>query len=85
MGLHLTTREIADWVWATFWWSDHAGEGEFSNNRPPGYPATWRNYLMDTTLDMVTPRDAKGQPKAIYNPWLEMVTMPSVMRSCRTV
>jgi hypothetical protein len=79
MGMHLTTREIPDWVWATFWWSDHPNEGEFSRDRPPFFPSPWKNYVMDTTLDMVTPRGPKGQPKAIYNPWIEVTTMPHLV------
>ena len=76
MGLHLTTREIPDWVWATFWWSDRTLGNPFLKDRPLFYPSPWNHYLMDATLDMVTPQDAQKHPKAIYNPWLEVVTMP---------
>ncbi len=81
MGMHIATREIPDWVWATFWWSDTPNAGEFSTNRPPFYPKPWRNYVMDTTLDMVTPRK-QGQPKATYNPWLEVVIDGAVTDNC---
>lgn len=73
VGMHIATREIPDWVWATFWWSDRPNEGLYQQNRPPKQQAPWNHYMMDTTLDMVTPQGPNHQPKAIYNPWLELV------------
>src|SRR5262249_51905773 len=30
VGMHMTTREIPNWVWASFWWHDKPNEGEFA-------------------------------------------------------
>ena len=70
MGLHLTTREIPNWTWSTFWWNSDPSN-EFAQERPY-LPLPWRNYVMDTTLDMEKPMVPRGSPKAIFNPWLEL-------------
>ena len=34
LGMHVITREIKNWVWATFWWHDFPNRGPFSEDRP---------------------------------------------------
>jgi hypothetical protein len=58
-GLHVATKEIPDWTWSTFWWQLDPDKKPFAAGRPSqdvleGY---WRNYVMDTTLSMVTPEE----------------------------
>jgi hypothetical protein len=59
VAMHVTTKEIPDWVWATFWWHDRAGP--FAADRPSELGAAG-NYLMDVAF-------STDQP--CFNPWLE--------------
>jgi hypothetical protein len=71
VATHLTTKEIDDWVWATFWWHDKPLEGPFSANRVGTIDGIWKNYLMDATYDLNLPSERDGSPRVTFNPWLE--------------
>jgi hypothetical protein len=70
-GTHLTTKEIDDWVWATFWWHDRPDDGPFAADRTDNVKGVWRNYLMSASYDLNLPRESDGQPHIAFNPWLE--------------
>ncbi len=84
IGMHVTTREIDDWVWATFWWHDRPDVGPYAGNRTENVTGVWRNYLMDVAFDMVTPREADGGANACYNPWLEARFKRGLVSNCMT-
>jgi hypothetical protein len=78
VAMHVTTKEIANWTWATFWWSN----GKNPPNDFPGSVADmpdaskvkgpWRNYAMCVADSMVIPpTDPKGKPVVCFNPYLE--------------
>jgi hypothetical protein len=71
VALHLATREIDDWVWATFWWHDRPDTGPYSSGRPGALDAPWNRYLMSETLDFNLPAERDGSPPIAFNPWLE--------------
>jgi hypothetical protein len=71
VGANLATREIDDWVWATFWWHDRPDDGPFAAGRPDGLKSEWRNYLMQVAFDSTAPETADGGPHVCFNPWLE--------------
>jgi len=68
---HLTTKEIDNWVWATFWWHDQPDQGPFASDRPTILTGVWRNYLMNTSYDLLLPLESDGTPHTAFNPWLE--------------
>jgi hypothetical protein len=70
VAMHVTTKEMANWTWQTFWWSltPNVSNGR---GRPQSVKGVWRNYEMCTAYSMVTPRSAKGRPSACFNPYLE--------------
>lgn len=70
-GTHLTTKEIDDWVWATFWWHDRPDAGPFAADRPAAVKNVWRNYLMSASYDLNLPLEPDGKPHIAFNPWLE--------------
>jgi hypothetical protein len=70
-GTHLTTKEIDDWVWATFWWHDRPNDGLFAADRSDLVKGVWRNYLMSASYDLNLPRESDGMPHIAFNPWLE--------------
>lgn len=73
VAMHYTTKEIPNWVWATFWWHDKPDVGPFAQDRPDvtKLKEPWRNYLMDVTMDMTRPVEADKTPHITFNPWLE--------------
>jgi hypothetical protein len=70
-GTHLTTKEIGDWVWATFWWHDRPSAGPYAADRPASVKGEWANYLMNTSYDLKLPRESDQTPHITFNPWLE--------------
>jgi hypothetical protein len=66
VGLHIITKEIPDWVWSTFWWNPQANQGRFAADKfdQKIIKGVWRNYLMDTTFSMETPRESQQQRKS---------------------
>jgi hypothetical protein len=71
MMMHFTTKEIPEWVWSTFWWHDQPDGGPFGSDRPTAVQGVWRNYMMDTSYSMDTPREYDGSPNSVFNPYLE--------------
>ena len=62
VAVHLTTKEIPEWTWATWWWHDRAEAGPFADGRPAGLAGWAASYRMDATLSPDAP---------CMNPWLE--------------
>ena len=71
LAMHLTTREIPDWIWATYWWHDRPDEGPFAADRPAAVAGVWRHYLMDVAYSAATPAEADGGANIAFNPYLE--------------
>ncbi len=86
VAFHYTTKEIPDWVWATFWWHDAPDKGPYAADRvaPTLLKGPWRNYLMDVAYDMTTPKEPDGKPNAAFNPWLEANFNNGVNSNCMT-
>jgi len=71
VGASLATKEISDWVWATFWWHDRPNEGPYAADRPAAMNSEWGNYLMQVAFDSDKPAALDGGPHICFNPWLE--------------
>lgn len=71
VAAHVTTKEIPDWTWETFWWHDHPDEGAFAAGRPDAIRGAARHYLMDVVF---------STEPASFNPWLE-ARFPNGMHS----
>jgi hypothetical protein len=71
IAMHISTKEIPDWVWATLWWHDRADEGPYAEHRPAALTGPARNYLMDVAYSAQTPAEPDGSPHVAMNPWLE--------------
>ncbi len=82
LGLHVITREIPEWTWATFWWHDHPKDGPYAEGRPDTVPPLWRNYVMDTTLSMRTPAETDGKERICLNPYLEAFQANGISSNC---
>ncbi len=82
--MHLTTKEIDDWVWCTFWWHDLPNQGPFAADRPDVVTGVWRNYRMDVSFDSDVPLEFDGSPNACMNPWLEARFDLGMSSNCMT-
>lgn len=81
-GTHLTTKEIDDWVWATFWWDDRPDQGPYAADRTDNVKGVWRNYLMSSSYDLNLPKESDGKPHISFNPWLEAHFPSGVLSNC---
>ena len=79
VGMHVITKELDDWVWATIWWSD----------TPKSPPPTllehpvWSNYNLEVTVhvpNMIT--TASQELPAVFNPWIEAALTRGVQSNC---
>jgi len=71
VAMHVTTKEITNWTWQTFWWSPDAGDTTKLVGRPASVKGVWRNYLMNVAYYMATPNNSTGTPYIAFNPYLE--------------
>lgn len=62
VAVHVTTKEIPDWTWETYWWHDRPDLGRFAAGRPAAVRGAAASYVMDATVSTDAP---------CFNPWLE--------------
>lgn len=86
VGMHITAKEIPDWVWATFWWHLRPDEPPFGCDRlpeEPGQRECWKNYVMDVAYSIETPpEDEDASPNICFNPWLEASFKYGIKSNC---
>jgi hypothetical protein len=68
LGMHVTTKEIPDWVWATFWWHDRPDDGPFAADRPAQLDGAARNYLMDVAYSAESPARLRRRAARLDEP-----------------
>lgn len=81
-AMHVTTKEIPDWTFQTFWWTPFPHAAPFGNDRPAIVHAPFDNYDMCNAYSVETPVTANGGPHICFNPYLEAdlgPTKPYVM------
>jgi hypothetical protein len=87
VGLHVMTKMLPDWTWATFWWDPKPTAGPYSAGRLPDSQIRhfWRNYLMNATISMETPLEAQpatGKRSATQDECGQEVDQPSRAKIC---
>lgn len=71
-AMHVTTKEINNWTWQTFWWALDPNDPVSGRDRPAFMPRPWSRYNMGTAYYMVSPPTrAEGDPLISFNPYLE--------------
>ncbi|MEW9920650.1 hypothetical protein AB2B41_13620 [Marimonas sp. MJW-29] len=80
LGIHFTTREIPNWVWATAWWHDRPDQAPFGSDRPDNVTGVWRNYMLNSGYSRDVPVAVDGGPATVWNPYIEG-KYPDGMRS----
>jgi hypothetical protein len=71
VAANLATKELRDWVWATWWWHDRADADPLAAGRPSNLDGKWRNYLLQVAFDEVAPVGADQGAHICFDPWLE--------------
>jgi hypothetical protein len=83
VGMHVTTKEIDDWTWQTFWWTPDHNANPLSRDQTKEVVGIWKNFAMSPAYYMVEPPASKnpGQDLVGYNPYLELDLAPIGQRS----
>jgi hypothetical protein len=71
LGMHVTTKELGDWTFQTFWWMPEARTGPFASGRPAFVRPPFDNYSMCTAYSTVSPMGPRGALPICFNPYLE--------------
>lgn len=83
MAMHVTTREIDEWTWQTYFWTPNPANPPLpssqaiANARPAQLTGAAAHYAMSIGYQMVTPNQpivggqSVGGPVVVYNPYLE--------------
>ncbi|MBV9354239.1 MAG: hypothetical protein JO023_01805 [Chloroflexi bacterium] len=72
VAMHVTTKEIPNWTWQTFWWAAVPDSPRYGADRPSEIPEPWSHYDMDAAYYMTAPAtDPRGVPLVVFNPYLE--------------
>jgi hypothetical protein len=89
VAMHVTTKEIANWTWATFWWQNGQSPPNSFPGSVDGMPdatkikGPWRNYAMCVGDSAVVPiNDPKGKPVVCFNPYLETGQVDGIDSNC---
>jgi hypothetical protein len=89
LAMHITTKEIANWTWQTFWWQNgQSPPGNIPGSvdgmlGPDRIKGPWRSYAMCISDSIVfPPTDPKGNPVVCYNPFLETAQADGINSNC---
>jgi hypothetical protein len=82
VAAHVSTHEIPDWVWATFWWHDVPNAEPYSADQLRTIPPVFRNYRMNVAYSADTPREPDGSPHVAFNPYLEATFSYGLKSNC---
>ncbi|MBD8489305.1 hypothetical protein IFO69_11160 [Echinicola sp. CAU 1574] len=90
VGMHVTSREITNWTWQTFWWTADPdnpaapSSKAIADSRPDELKGAARHYAMAVAYYMVNPNEPyegeniTGSPNYAFNPYLEAGFGPKV-------
>ena len=80
VAMHLATKELPDWLWATFWWSGDPAE----RSQLPGLRSdpVWSNFALRVAARINRPEGAENQPNYVFSPWLEAPMSRGTTSNC---
>ncbi|HEX2205333.1 MAG TPA: hypothetical protein VHG91_18635 [Longimicrobium sp.] len=86
VAMHVTTKEISNWTWQTFWWTPNWQQNPLANDQPATVTGAFQNYAMKTAYYMTVPNGpAQGQNEVTFNPYLEPDLAPQgKLSNCMT-
>jgi hypothetical protein len=72
VAMHVTTKEISNWTWQTFWWTPNPDQDPLASDHPASVTGPFRNYAMKPAYYMTVPNGpSQGQDVVTFNPYLE--------------
>ena len=71
LAMHMTTKEMDDWTFQSFWWMPTPDAAPFGHDRPAFVRAPFDNYQMCTAYSTVSPKGHDGALTICFNPYLE--------------
>ncbi len=71
LAMHMTTKEMDDWTFQSFWWMPTPNVAPFGHDRPSFVRAPFDNYQMCTAYSAVSPKGPGGALPVCFNPYLE--------------
>lgn len=71
LAMHMTTKEMDDWTFQSFWWMPTPDAAPFGHDRPAFVRAPFDNYQMCTAYSTVSPKGPGGALPICFNPYLE--------------
>ncbi len=86
LAMHVTTKEIGDWTWQTFWWSDRPknppapSSATIAARRPAHLDASGLHYAQCSAYEEVLTSGKGDESVYCYNPYLEAGAPPP--RAC---
>jgi hypothetical protein len=77
VAMHVTTKELSNWAWQTFWWTPFPDQSPGGDFRTDNVKDEWRNYDMCTAYsELQTTGPDVGHPVVCFNPYLETGLAP---------
>jgi hypothetical protein len=72
VGMHVSSKEIGNWTWQTFWWSHKPQFDLLAMDAPPTITGVWRHYAMKPAYSMIVqPTHPQSADLVTFNPYLE--------------
>ncbi|MFL6216198.1 MAG: hypothetical protein ACJ74J_20110 [Blastocatellia bacterium] len=72
VGMHVSSKEIGNWTWQTFWWARNPQLDPYARDAPPTITGVWRHYAMKPAYSMVVqPTRPQSADLVTFNPYLE--------------
>ncbi|HEU0015620.1 MAG TPA: hypothetical protein VFQ45_18225 [Longimicrobium sp.] len=76
-AMHVSTKEIGNWTWQTFWWTPDYRNNPLASDQPAGVQGPFKNFAMQQAYYMVIPSGpSQGQNQVTFNPYLETGLTP---------
>lgn len=84
VAMHVSTKEIGNWAWQTFWWIPNAQSNPLATDKPASVQGPFRNFAMQQAYYMTVPAGpTAGQNQVTFNPYLETAfTNSGIVSNC---
>jgi hypothetical protein len=72
VAMHVSTKEIGNWTWQTFWFTPDAANNPLSKDQTAGVTGPFKNFAMQQAYYMTVPSGPQQrQNQVAFNPYLE--------------
>lgn len=82
VGIHIASKEVPDWSWNTFWWTNRPSkDASHAEGLPTTLPIQYKYFVMDTTLTGAAGKPLQDSPSC-FNPYLEGTKNGGISTNC---